>query len=787
MPYCSVPVVSRLARAAILGAAVACALLLAAVAPIAPAHAEPAPIVRRIDVTGNTVTEADAVRAALAFRAGDALTPERIDRSIKQLFATGLYADAKVVPGRSGDVSVRVVENPRVASVSFSGNKAIETSKLAGAIALKQGAIYTRAKAHADAISLRDLYRREGRHQVKVEPHASDSARGVQLTFHIEEGEVNKVKRIAFSGNRAFSDAVLRDVITTTQSGWLDMLRSNLTYDAERVALDRILLRQYYQKHGYADASVAEPAARLDPATGGFEVSFAIDEGERYTFGPQRIELNLPGIDASRLAARIAAREGQVYDATKVDTTVVALDGELAATGQPFVHTVPRIERDPNARRIGVVYALQSLPHLYIRRIEITGNSRTLDRVVRRELRLGEGDPYSPITVEAARKRLTRTGLFKSIDIRTIKAKEKDQVDLAVGVVEQDSKDLSFGIGYSENDGIIGDIAYGDNNLFGTGLSGRVKLEAGQRRYGAELSLTDPHFLDTDLGAGFDLFYRDTDRTLTSSYKDTRWGGSVRLAMPITETLSTGVNYTFVRGTIYDVGPNASVAIKEAVPGYPAATSGRYDTSAVGYSVAFDTRDNRKMPTSGVYAGVKQDLAGLGGDARYLRTSADLRGYYPLPAGIVLAGHIGGGYITGYGGQDVRLLDLFYRGSETVRGFAPSGLGPRDAFSANQDALGGRSYYVTSAELRFPIPTVPESLGINGMVFADAGSLFGANKTAAVLPGLAGNSAAPRVSAGPGIVWNSPLGPLQASYGFVLAKQPGDKIQPFNFGLGSGF
>ena len=367
------------------------------------------------------------------------------------------------------------------------------------------------------------------------------------------------------------------------------------------------------------------------------------------------------------------------------------------------------------------------------------------------------------------------------------RTQEPEQVNLRVTVVEQETGDLSFGLGYSQNDGIIGDVSYSERNIMGTGVAGKVKLEIGERRWGGEVGLTDPRFLGTNTAAGFDVFYRDTDRTTQSSYKEQRWGGSVKIGVPITDTITGGLSYTFTRSTLYDVGANASAAIKEAVPGYPKSTSSTYDTSAVGYSLGYDTRDNARVPNSGLYSVVKQDFAGLGGDAAYVRSTIDTRGYYPVGNGIVLGGHLGAGTINGYAGQDVRLLDLFYRGGETVRGFATGGIGPRDSNSVNQDALGGKGFYLASLEARAPLPFVPSEMGLSAVGFIDAGSLFAANKTASALPGLTGNSAAPRVSTGAGLVWDSPLGPLQATYGFVLSKQAGDKTQPFNFGTASGF
>ena len=757
------------------------------------AHAQAAPesgvLVQQIEVVGTTATDPDIVRSGLTFRVGDRLTAQAIDHSIKRLFATGSFSDVRIANAGNGRIKVEIVENPRIGRVTFDGNAVIDSTKLGAAIALKRGGIYTRTRARADETTIRELYVKEGRYQAVVSSTTTDDPRGgVDLAFRVVEGEIYKVESIEFVGNRAFTHAQLRDAISTTQSGWFDFLKGNATYNIkEQLEFDRVLVREYYQKHGYPDVTVAEPKSEKLPSSNGFRITYAVDEGERFTFGPQRVESTLDGIDTAALTAEIVAKEGRIYDSRKLEASVSAMSIQLANAGHPFVRVTPKLERDATRRIVGVTYKLENGPQRFVARIEISGNVRTRDYVVRRELRLAEGEPYNTVMAEASRKRLLRTGFFKTVELKPERAPEPDRINLQVVLVEQETGDLSFGLGYSQNAGIIGDVSYSERNIMGTGIAGKVKLELGERRHGAEIGFTDPRFLGSSNAAGFDLFYRDTDRTVQSSYKEQRWGGTVRLGIPITDTITTGLNYTFTRSTLYSVGANASAAIKEGVPGFPNANSSTYDTSSVGYSTAYDTRDNTKLPTSGIYSVVKQDFAGLGGDAAYVRTATDVRGYVPLTDGIVLGGHLGGGYIGGYGGQDVRLLDLYYRGNETVRGFAPGGIGPRDGNSLNQDALGGKAFYSSSVEVRTPVPFAPASLGLSAVGFVDAGSLFSANKTASALPGLTENSAAPRISAGVGLVWDSPLGPLQTSYGFALSKQAGDKIQPFNFGVGSGF
>jgi outer membrane protein insertion porin family len=445
------------------------------------------------------------------------------------------------------------------------------------------------------------------------------------------------------------------------------------------------------------------------------------------------------------------------------------------------VRVVPK--RDAASRTITMAIEVKDGPAVFVERIEIVGNKQTKDFVIRRELRFTEGNPVNAVILERGRKRVQALGFFKNVTLRKKQGSSADSVVITVEVVEDDTRNLSFGVGYSTSEGIVGDVSVIERNLLGNGQSLRLKLSGSATRLQAELGFTEPHLLGSNFAGGFDLFYKDINYTTQASYKAQKIGGDLRLGYQISDEWSTGVNYTFTRNTIYDVGANASAAIKEAVPGFPDTASSTYYTSSVGYSLAYDTRDNKKRPTEGVYYTLSQDLAGVGGDVRYLRSVGEARGYYPVSDQVTAVGRTTGGVIAGWGGQDVRLLDLFYRGGESVRGFAVAGIGPRDTLSANQDALGGRMYFATTAELLFQLPGVPQDIGLRGAVFADAGSLWGVNSTAASLPGLAGSALAPRASVGMGLAWDSPLGALRVDYAYPIVKQPYDKTQALSFGL----
>lgn len=746
------------------------------IAPVWNARAE-------IVVEGARSLTPDEVRAHLQHIPPDVSGARRDDAVITTLMTTGLFSDVRVE--RNGTTTrVLVVERPVIAAVTFTGASEVEKKKLEEATKLKAGARFTPAKAQADAVSLRELYRRIGRLQTSIEARTAPRGEGrVDVVFAIKEGKVDKIERIGFAGNSAFSARVLRDVITTSESGWFDIFKAAAFYDPERVEADRELLRQYYANNGYPDARVTGADAVLNADKTAHVITFSIDEGQRQTFGSARIESGVDGVDTSRLQSENRVKTGTPYSREKIEASIEAMSEDLAKSGYPFARVRAVPERDRATGQMNMVFRVEAGQPLYVERIEISGNVRTRDDVIRRELRFTEGDPLNAYAIKAATRRLKRLGFFKTVEIKPEDGSAPDKTKLTVAVVEQETAELSFGGGYSTTEGIIGDVALTERNLFGRGQYLRLKLAGSFTRFQADIGFTEPHFLGTNTSAGFDLFYKDVDYTQQASYKNLRAGGVLRLGYPISDELTTSANYTFVRSTLYDVGDTASSAVREALGN---ATDGKatYNTSSVGYGIAYDTRDSKKMPTSGVSFTLAQDLAGVGGDVRFIRSTTDVRGYYPVNDSITLAGRIRGGIIEGWGGQDVRLLDLFYRGGDLVRGFATAGIGPRDALSENRDALGGRMYVGTTAETLFDIPGVPKDLGVRASVFADAGSLWGTNTTGASVPGIAGNTPSVRASVGAGIVWDSPLGPLRADYAVPLASQPFDKLQAWSFGMG---
>ena len=752
------------------------------------ALAQEGAVIRTIKVTGNSLIEPETVKSRLTFSPGQRYEARKADQSVKALFATGWFSDVHI-KFEGGTVTVSVAENPLVNRVVFEGNKDIKAEDLTKEVQIKPRQPLVRGRVQLEVQRILDLYRRQGHYAAQVDPKIIklDHNRA-DLVFEIREGPETKVASINFMGNRSFSDAALRGVISTSETGLLDFLKSGTVYDPDRINMDRDLLRRFYLKNGFADMRVLSVAADTDKDGKGFFVTFSIEEGPRYTFGAIELQVKLSALNAGSLKAKITAQPGDIYNAELADKTVEALTLAAAQMGEPFAQVRPRVDRDPVRRTISVTYVIEEGARVFIDRIGIVGNSRTLDAVVRREFRIAEGDAYSKVLVEAGRQRLIKLRYFKEVKITKEPGRSPDRVNLTIAVQEDQTGQFAFSGGYSTTQGVIGDISYTERNLMGTGQYLEVKLSGSFAGDGAfTVGWTEPHFLDTDLAFGIDLFVKNNNYTeaagyTVAGYEDFRVGGDVRLSTMLTDNLTVSTNYTLMWENVYNADANASLAVKQI--------EGPAVISSVGYAVIYDTRDNKKKPTSGIYFKSAQDLAGIGGDVDYIRSTADARAYYPVTQDITLAVRAQGGTINGWDGQDVRVVDAFYKGGETIPGFAPAGIGPRDASTG--DALGGTTFYAATAELRFPLPFLPTDLGLSGAVFTSAGTLFGTNAQSFAAAYAASHgvpntlaiqdSSALRASAGASLVWDSPVGALRVDFADVVAKATGDKTQIINFG-----
>src|SRR5437762_11084033 len=734
-----------------------------------------------ITVQGNRRIDADTVRSYFRAAPDGRFDDAARDAALKALLGTGLFD--KVTIERAGErLIVHLVEAPVLDRVAFEGNKKIKDSALTAVIQSKPRGALQRAVVQADVGRIIEAYRHVGRDDVNVVPQiVSRGEDRVDLVYVVTEGAKTTVRQINFVGNHVFGKRQLAAVIKTSVTNVLSFLTGGDVYDPDRVAEDREQLRLYYRSKGYADASVTSAKAEYDPAIRGFTLTLSIDEGPLYHFGEINVVSNVPGLDSEKLRRLLLARPGAMFDGNVLDKTDEVLAIELAKLGYPFAQAVPRTTRDADARRVDVAFVLDQGPRTYIERIEIHGNTRTRDYVIRREFDIAEGDAYNKTLIDHAERRLKNLNYFKTVKIARQPGSVSDRVVLDVEVVEQSTGDFSIAGGYSTTDGLLAEVKVGDRNFLGSGKAVSASVTYGQYARGIDLSVSEPYFLGSRVSVGIELYGRQNQGSPYQSYGSDIYGATMQFGTPLTEQIGVQYRYSLYNQNV-TLDPT-SLAAAPSLPIQQAALAGPQLVSSVGSTVNYNTLDNAKTPTSGVNSQLRQDLAGLGGDVRFLRTTEDVRYYHPINDDVVSLVRAQGGYVTGWGGKQVPLINSFFGGPTMVRGFAPSGFGPRDLTpGTTMDNIGGSMYWATTTELQSAIPGVPNEYGLKATAFVDAGNVFRYSGSTASLQ--VANKNVVRSSVGAGLTWASPFGALTVDYAIPLSKAAYDVVQPLRFGAG---
>jgi outer membrane protein insertion porin family len=759
-----------------------------------------------IDVSGNRRVDKETIRSY--FQGSDAASMQQGGEALK---ASGLFRDVRISGKR-----VSVVENDTLFRVAVEGNKRVKSEVIIPELTSKSRGPYAQEAVKADVERIVEIYRRTGYYDVTVDAKTINNPNGrLDLVFEVTEGKKSTIKKISFVGNSFYSSGRLKDEITSGEGGILGFLKTNNVYDADRLNADQESLRRFYLKNGFADFRVVSAITDFDKEQNGFFITITVDEGAQYRFGNVNVVSNIAGLDGQSLRNKTKVSSGGVYNLGNVDKTIELLTIEAAKRGYAFAQVRPRGDKDTANRLINVSFVVEEGPRVYVERIQIRGNVRTQDKVIRREFDVAEGDAFNRALVDRAERRLNNTQFFKTVKITTEPGSAPDRVVIHVDVEDQSTGSFSVGGGFSTQDGFLADVSVSEKNFMGRGQYVKVGAQIGQRTKGADFSFTEPFFMDSRLSAGFDLFIKEVKKSNFVNYDTKTVGGAIRFGIPITEELSAQIRYSaFAQRITLDstysdclVNPipapytcllngEASIALREI-------NGVNRIISLAGYSLIYNSLDRTYLPTSGIYAEFKQDIAGLGGDAKYIKTEAEARLYVPLIGDAIGSIRLQGGNVSAYGGNKLKVMDQFFKGPELVRGFAQAGIGPRDfAFVipnvyTSADGIGGTNYAGASAEITFPLGFLPKDFGMRGAVFADAGTVWGYNATtsvgvfnvASIDPVTGGNSIASsiRSSVGLGLLWESPFGPIRFDYAWPINKQPWDRIQQFRFSGGTRF
>ena len=800
-----------------------------------------------IGVEGNRRVESETIRSYFKPGPGGRLDQGRVDDGLKALIETGLFQDVRINQA-GGRLVVSVVENPVIGRVAFEGNKKVKDEQLTAEIQSKPRGTLSRPQVQADAQRIAEIYRRSGRYDVNVTPEIIEQPNNrVDLIFTVTEGQKTGVKSIEFIGNVAYSSYRLKDVIKTRESNVLSFLASGDLYDPDRVEADRDLIRRFYLKNGYADVQVVAALTEYDPERRGFLVTFKIDEGQQYRVASVDFQSTIAGFDGNSLRSFSRVGVGSLYNAESLEKSIEEMQIEMSRRGYAFATVRPRGDRNFESHTVSIAFAIEEGTRTYIERINVRGNTRTRDYVIRREFDLSEGDAYNRALVDRAERRLKNLDFFKSVKITSEPGSSSDRVVLLVDLEEKSTGDFSVSGGYSTSDGALAEVSISERNFLGRGLYAKASVQYGQYARGYSLSVVEPYLLDYRVALGLDMFQRQQLANSYVSYNTSTLGFSPRLGFQLREDLSLQLRYSIYQqkislpaalsncnNVVGSAAYNPTIAALNAglpqsltntsvlgcyvdgessLPVRQELQSGAALTSALGYTLNYNTLDNNKNPNSGLLIDFKQDFAGVGGDVKYLKSTADVKYYTPLVADIVGLVHLQGGILNSYDNSGIRMLDHFQMGPNLVRGFAPNGIGPRDisyiAAGSFGDALGGTKYWGASVELQMPFWFLPKETGLKGAIYADAGSLYDykgpTSWTATNEVNVAGCAKANatsfgtctglqyddtnlvRTSVGVGLIWASPFGPLRFDYAIPITKGQYDRVQQFKFGGGTSF
>ena len=851
----------------------------AVAAPVAAAPAPQGDIIQSITVVGTQRLEADTVRSYVRLRTGTAWTQATADQALKDLYATELFADVSI-RNNSGAVIIEIRENPVVNRIVLEGNKRIKNEKIEPEIKLAPRQIFSRSKVRADVARIIELYKRQGRFAANVEPKMVQLDQNrVDIVFEITEGPKSKVQQINIIGNDKFSDGKLRSEMVTRQARITSFLSSATSYDPDRLAFDQQKLRQFYLTQGYADFRVVSAVAELTPDKQDFIITYVVEEGQRYKFGDVTVDSQIRDFSSDALQKTLPMKKGEWYNAKQVEDTVDRLQENAGLFGYAFADVSPDFQRDKDTLTMGIKFNVAEAARVFVERIDINGNTLTDDKVIRREFRLNEGDAFNSFQVKRTADRIKSLGYFQeNLEVKQEQGSAPDRIILTTDIEEKSTGELSLSAGFSSLEGLIFQGAITQRNFRGKGQELRTNISYSRFSKSAEIGFTEPYLFDKSIALSGDIFRRDlnsfgfgVNNNRQTTYQQNTTGFQIRTGVPINEYLyfqgRYGLNYDKVsldRNNPQFFRDINNDNVLDCVAGrFLCDAIGNRVTSSLGYTLVYDTRDNRARPTRGHSVSLSQDFAGLGGSVKYIRTRLDANKYWRLTnSGFIFSLSGESGYIhplenrgsVASGIDNVRLTDRFYLGEPQIRGFDIRGVGPRvqrvffdggiaNGVAANiprlnknqlqDDAIGGRAYYLAHAELEIPLGSGGKSLGLRPSIFVDVGSVFkvtppildsqndlstdaatlgqplvryvdgaGVLQTvvqSAVPAGFAsvpaliyqerffGGTAKPRVSVGFGVNWKSPFGPFRIDIAKALIKQPGDNTKLFTFNVGTQF
>ena len=730
-----------------------------------------------IEISGLQRVEQSSILSYFSDLKNDKNIFQNIDKIKKILRETEYFSEVEIVV-KNNKLLVNLQENPIIYETKFVGNKKISDEILTAETILKKRSIYTKSKLQADIKRINEIYIKSGRFLAKIEPKIIQKEQNrIELIYEIDEGPKAKIGEIYFIGNSAFPDRDLAEQISTKKSIWWKFLSSSDIYDSDRLEFDKELLRRFYNNNGYADFNTISSMAQISRNKDNFFITFLIEEGIKYNIGEINIVNQIQSFDAEILHQKITFKTNQIYNAQEIENSISIMSDELSSKSYAFAVIEPILKRNKDKKIIDIDFIINETPRVFIDKINIFGNSRTLDEVIRRELRLKEGDPYNNNKINRSKQRLENLGYFEKVEFNTKRINDGDLVDLEIFVKEKRTGELSLGLGYSTLDRLNINAGIRENNLFGTGRKIGINVQRSFANLSAEVNYTKPYFLGRPVDVGFDIFRTNLAKINTRAFESNNSGIKLNAIYSITEFLDHVISYSYIAQNIGNITAGSSLATQMI--------QGNYIISSIGNTLIYDKTNSRIDPRKGYFISLSQSISGLGGNIKNAKYEG--RASYFLPTfnnDYILRFASKGGIVDGLG-QDVNSQNNYFLGGNDIRGFAFYGIGPRVIANDNSpaEAIGGKIFYTGTSEFRFPLG-LPRELGINGAFFWDVGVLKSVDSSIKQQTKISDSNNL-RSSIGFSVFWSSPMGPIRLDFAKVLQKDRYDRSQVFNFNFGT--
>lgn len=739
-----------------------------------------------IKIVGNTRTERSTILSYAHLKEGDQYSKQKADQSIKSLYSTGFFSKIKI-NFADKKMTISVIENPIINKVDFSGNKALKTDVLSKELVSKTRSFFSKSKLNNDVNRLLNIYNKSGRFSTKIVPQIATLPQNrVNILFKIKEGKKSTIKKVIFVGNKRFSENVLKSEIMSKEDRIYNIFRANY-YDEDIVEYDKVLLTKFYHSKGYVDFKVISATADIVSKNNGFYLTYSIEEGDKYDFGNTKINNHISAVNTKEILKLIEFKKGEIFNSNLVDKSTQDIIKYLAVNGYPFVDVQAGYRIDNKNKLVNINYVISKAQKVYIGRVNIRGNLKTYDNVIRKELKLSEGDPYNSFLITNSEQRLKNLDYFEKVKINVEKTNSADTVDLDVVVEEKSTAAINISAGFSSSDGPLGMLGFTESNLFGQGKKFSMNIQKSASSLSSGLALTQPNFMQSNIAVGFSLqnssknhntsqFGSTSDST---PYEIKHTSASVFMNYNITDDLFHSANYSISKDSIGRVDPaSATIFIEQ---------TGKNIVSSVGHNLVYNKTDSTVSPTTGYALNFTQMLAGIGGDSQFIKNIMECSYYYPINDDLVLKLAASAGNIKGLG-KDIRVSENFHLGDYSLRGFDYSGAGPRDK-GTNKDYLGGTTYYTGTVETKFPVPGLAKDSDVSGSIFSDFGSVWGVDipNSSSYSRSSFHNDKSIRVSAGVGLIWLTKMGPLRIDFAKALKKQDYDMTRSLLFSFSTLF